>query len=290
MIQLDEPLSSSAPIAWRLAPTLCAQDGAADESCAWYHGLWQYLRLMQLVETPEVQAAFYREALETVRADGAAPRILVSGTADYSMLASVVAAFRARETEPDVTVVDLCETPLALNRWYAERADLRLVTRHSDILQYADADGFDAICTHAFLGRFSPEARPALFEKWHALLRPGGAVVTVEATRPGHSAPMVRFTADGVREFRAGVHRSAEELRDTLQMDPLVLAEAAERYASRHRAHPLRSEEELRDLFRRSGFTIARWSAAPPVNGAPGLHGPTMVGTARLIRIIATRS
>lgn len=291
MTRLDEPLSSSAPMAWRLAPTLCAPDPAADGSCAWYHGLWQYLRLMQLVETPELHAAFFREALDAVHANGGAPRILVSGAADYSMLAYVIAVFGARETAPDVTVVDRCETPLALNRWYAELAGLQLATSHGDIRQYANASGFDAICTHSLLGRFSPEERPALFQKWHELLRPGGTVVTVNAVRPGHTTPMVRFSADEVRAFRAKVHRSAEDLRDTLQMDPLVLAEAAERYASQHRIYPVRSEEELRDLFRRSGFTLVHWSAAPAVSGAQlGLHGPTVVGNAKHFRIVAARA
>jgi len=46
-------------------------------------------------------------------------------------------------------VVDRCDTPLALCRWYAERAGFEIDTRASDILRFQDAQGFDAIVTPA---------------------------------------------------------------------------------------------------------------------------------------------
>jgi len=44
----DEPLAESAPVAWALAPSLCAGDPASHGSCLWYHRIWQYLRLLDI--------------------------------------------------------------------------------------------------------------------------------------------------------------------------------------------------------------------------------------------------
>src|SRR5262245_36311726 len=102
----QEPLELSAPLARRLAPQLCHKDPASGESCAWQHGLWQYLRILGMNHSPRAHAAFLLEALAATARPGM--RVLVSGAADYSMLAHVLAATRAAE----VTVLDVCETPL----------------------------------------------------------------------------------------------------------------------------------------------------------------------------------
>jgi SAM-dependent methyltransferase len=199
-------------------------------------------------------------------------------------------AFRAHGVSPHVTVVDLCETPLALNRWYAERAGVGVVTQRDDILVYEDAAGFDAICTHAFFGRFSPVQRQALLARWYHLLRPGGSVITVTPVRPGHATAMVGFAPDQVQAFRTKVQAGAESLRDAIQMDPELLADAAARYASRHRVYPVRSEQELESLFRGAGFTIEHLSRVPPVTDVQhGVHGPTVAGIAAYTRVVAVR-
>ena len=46
-------LLESAPLARQMAPRLCRRDSATGESCAWIHGLWQYLRLLGLASTPD---------------------------------------------------------------------------------------------------------------------------------------------------------------------------------------------------------------------------------------------
>ena len=85
-----EPLELSAPLAWRLAPTLCRKDPATGEDCAWSHGFWQYLRLLGLAGDPGNHADFFHEAFTEAGRGGAALRILVCGTADYAMLAMLM--------------------------------------------------------------------------------------------------------------------------------------------------------------------------------------------------------
>ena len=145
----DEALEEAARLARDEAPSLCRAD-AAGGTCAWHHGLWPTLRLLGLVTEPALHGEFLRGALAAVA--GKAPRVLLSGAADHALLAQVLAAFASRTLR--ITVLDICETPLLLNRWYAGRAGVAIETCRSDILDYAAPRAFDAICTHAFLGNF----------------------------------------------------------------------------------------------------------------------------------------
>src|SRR5262249_11259435 len=118
--ELPEPIIESAPIAHDVAQRLCIRDPVISETCAWYHGFWQYLRVMGLNKTSVGHGTFFIDTLRSLRPRDATPRVLVSGSADYSMPAHVLFAFADAGTV-DLTVVDRCETPLYLSRWYAER-------------------------------------------------------------------------------------------------------------------------------------------------------------------------
>ncbi len=288
MDSLREPLELSAPIARRLASALCRRDPATGESCAWYHGLWQFLRLMRLVDPLERHAEFFATALEPAAGGRGAPRVLISGTADYAMLAHVLAASRGRGAVPSVTVLDRCETPLELNRWYAARVASPVETVCCDILDFA-APGFDAICTHAFLGRFAPRQRPGLLERWRLLLRPGGRVVTVTPVRAGDAAVAVGFSPRDAALLREAVQRGAEALEPALSADAHDLVRDADAYAARHRVYRVRSHEELIGLFEQSGFRVVHHSRVLPAAADGAIHGPTMTGSAEYARIVAVR-
>jgi SAM-dependent methyltransferase len=289
MNSVEEPLAESAPIAREFASRLCYRDPDTGETCSWYHGLWQFLRLLKLVTTPEHHADFYREALGEI-ANGPGPyRVLVSGAADYSMLAYVLAAFRSQAKEPELTVNDLCETPLALSRWYSDRVGCRINTLRCDVLQLPEESQFDVVCTHSFLGRFPHEKRVQLVEKWRRVLRPGGKVVTVKRIRPGSSGEPTGFSSGEIQAFRDKVLNGAGALRASHAIDPLELAEEARIWASRRRTWPVRSSEEILELFENSGFKVDRLSCSPVRSSRSGLSGPSTLGGADYAQIVAIR-
>ena len=290
MSAVFDPLEESAPIARKLAPELCRSDPKTGNSCAPSHGLWQYLRLLGLALSPEHHGELFRRALDGVAAPTVPVRVLVSGAADYAMLAHVLAAFGRRGVQVAATVLDLCETPLALNRWYAERVAQPVETHRGDILEYSPRQPFDVVCTHAFFAMFAPPQRPALLAKWHQLLRPGGIAVTVNRVRPENSAAQVSFGEDEVRAFRDAVRARARAFGPALGVDPDALALDAENYARRQHFHPVRSAEEIRTLFEQAGFLVDHLSVAPIAHGAQsGVSGPTVPGTANYLSVIAKR-
>jgi SAM-dependent methyltransferase len=282
MMQSSEPLESSAPIAWKLAPQLCRTDPLTGESCAWLHGFWQCLRILRFAATPERHRDFYDLALKRVCGDNGPPRMLVSGAADYSMLAEVLAALRSRNVEPAVTVVDVCETPLYLNRWYADRVSCRIQTHRCSILEYSAPAQFDAVCTHSFLGQFSREQRSELLAAWRRLLRPRGHVITVFPLRPSGPDVPRRFTSEQAQALRAAVAEKANDLGKLLQVDPQDIVRQAERYLKARYGYPVRSREESVALFEEADFRVDEISCrtvTPDCRsdiGGPGLRTPNV--------------
>jgi SAM-dependent methyltransferase len=285
---LREPLELSAPLAWREAPALCWRD-ADGSRCDWFHRIWQVLRLLGLNTTPEHHAAFFEQALHTL-SDSSEPRVLISGTADYSMLARLLPAFRARGARPAITVFDRCETALMLNRWYAEREGLAISTARGDAADYAGAPGYDVVCTHSFLGQFDPQRRLQLLDSWRRLLRPGGLLLTINRLRPDAGSGWLGYSPQQAEKLAENVRHGAARVGALLGATPTELGEAALRYAQRMGAWPIRSEAEIRELCERSGFRVEQLSAEPvELAASAGLTGPTVPGGAPYAQLAARR-
>jgi hypothetical protein len=282
----QEPLELSAPLARRLAAQLCHKDPVTGLDCSWNHGFWQYLRLMELAVTPAHQADFYHRAFQSITGRSGMPRILISGTTDYSMLAHVLAIYRKRGLEPVMTVVDICETSLLLNRWYAERVSATVACSRSDILEYDSEASFDAVCTDSFLGQFSPDERSHLLTKWHQLLRPDGTVITVTRVRATADTAQIGFSPEQAQAFRAAILREAGSIPALRNEDPAEIARAADLYLKKQRTWPIRSREEVQQLFERCGFRVDELSNTPETTTIRKAASP---GRGEQVRIIATR-
>ena len=290
-----ELLAQSAPLALRWADECCRPDPRTGERCDWSHGLWQVLRLMELVVSPQRHDDFYRAAFAGVEGTGGAPpRVLVSGTADYAMPALALECFRARGVEPELTVLDRCETPVRLTDWYAQQAGALVQGVVSDILDFVPAGdaagGFDAICTDSFFGRFAPEERPALVAKWASLLRPGGVLVTVNVLRAGGGASPVGFDAAQALAFLESVSQRASALPAGLDLPPAELARRATEYARHHGSHAIASLEALRALFEDAGFTLRQLEQVQSGDPSARPTGPSVRGPRRYAHVIAMRA
>jgi SAM-dependent methyltransferase len=285
----QEPLALSAPLAWHLAPQLCRRDSITGEDCTWSHRLWQILRLLDLNTTPVHQGEFMRSALAVAMQGLACPRVLVSGAADYGMLAQVLMVLGERAAE--IVVVDRCETPLMLNRWYAERAGRSILTVCSDILAFSDARLFDVVCTHSFLGQVPADRRAGLVALWHRCLHPGGTVVTVNRVRPlAADVGSARFSVEQSEALLARMRAGAASLPAEIDIDLSELLRVTQGYTRHHLSYPTRSLEEIRELFERAGFRVDELRCAQ-VAGAQSdkIGGPTTPGCAEYAQLVAVR-
>lgn len=286
MTGTDE-LVRTAPLAWRASASLCNTDVAAGHDCRWYHGPWQYFRALGLVTTAAVHEQWLRATLAGLLRDGNHRRVLVSGSTDYAMLAIVLDACADARTTADVTVVDMCGTPLFLCEECARARGATIRTRRANILDYTDEQPFDIVVTHAFLGYFDDTRRQALTRRWHALLRPGGAAVTVQRLRPGHPPGLARFSPAQAAAFRDDARIAAERHPKRIDITADALAAAAAQFAERFVSHPVRTPDELRALFVNAGFTPSVLEVHG--NRAASAGGPSVPDQAGYAFLVATR-
>ncbi|MDP2241831.1 MAG: hypothetical protein Q8K18_16960 [Burkholderiales bacterium] len=259
MPDIKEPLTLSAPLARLTASRLCRKDPVSGEDCAWYHGLWQDLRLMGLAATPEHQADFFFGAFETLSQRYDRLRLLISGAADYSILAHVIWACKAHNLHADITVLDACDTPLFLNNWYADRVGHKINTIRVNIFDYRAPIPFDVVCGHSFLGQFAPHGRIEVVEKWRQILNPGGSVLIVNRIRETSAQHKVGFSQSQAATFRASVMQQSAELPAGLQPEPQEFARRVENYIQRLHVYAL-SADDIMSLFRTNNFRIDDFS------------------------------
>lgn len=280
---VDEPLALSALLARRWARQCCGGPGAQlSNSCEAYHGLWQLLRLMGLGKTLGGHGSQYVQqfvdwANGRALAGPAGPsHVLVSGCADYSMLAHLLCATRAVGLDTQVTVLDQCETPLKLNQWYAQHVGYAgLSVIQADILQFQPERCFDLIVTSSFFGYFSPAQREALFLAYAGMLAPGGLLVFSNRLRSGPEDEPVGFTPAEALAFEARVMALAPTLSDHVRPPADDMRSLARRYVQLFHSHPLNGPATVERLARVSGLNVVRLDGLHHMAAQQGVSGPT---------------
>lgn len=216
------------------------------ESCDWYHGTWQLLRLLNMVAVPPWYA-FYKRALTSVLRRRPNANILIAAAADYGMLATLHEGIEAAGATPKITIYDICETPLLSCQWYAERHGLEVECVCDNILTSSEMPlaTFDLIVTDEFLTVIGDEDKPAVVRRWKELLVPGGTVVTT-----------VMVGDPTTPELRAGYAARARRLLkenagilDQIGMSEDELVARFDRFAEYHTRHMIKDENEVRRLF-----------------------------------------
>jgi len=255
-IAVDERLPEGARRQRQASDTWCTP------ACAWYHGPRLYLRALGVLTGARRDSAFLLDAIGARAAVADAGRVLVPGAADTGILAHVVAAYAAAGRAPRVTVVDRCGTPLATNAWYAGATGVQATTTIADVLEYRSPEPFDLIAAHSFFSHVADADRPRLVQRWYDLLRPGGALVTVHGIYATDDQ-LARAQATRAQTYRDRVDRLDEAACASLGVDRRTVRAWVDAGIAHMQHRPVRSVEDLRGLFERQGFRLARLAVVP---------------------------
>jgi hypothetical protein len=229
-LDLEEPLAQSAHLIDQIARVLCVGDHVDPTGCGWYHSTWQYLRLTNMVSTPAWHHDFYLNAIKEKLVEGARS-VLITGTADYSVLAYVIHAARDAGVETRITVVDLCPTPLFACQWFASQVNVDVNPIQADIFDVTATrlGKFDLIVTDAFLTRFNEAERQLVLNTWSRHLEDGGSVIT---TVRSHAESQVGQGAeDAIQSFRDRAIDRWHKWESFIGMSSVQIGERAEFYA-----------------------------------------------------------
>ena len=209
-----------------------------------------------MVSTPSWHDEFYIREISDVLSGLAQAEILISGAADYSTLAYAVHCANNVGIPTGYTVLDLCDTPLFMCRWYAKRNNVIINTLKSNIFNFQKNDFFDSIITDAFLTRFGKEKMSEVLKIWHGALKNGGYVVTtVRIHDENHVCPDTPSSTD-IEQFKQKAYHRAKILGKHMNYSPCEIADMAEVYAARMRSNNLGSKENVMKSFEENGFHI----------------------------------
>jgi hypothetical protein len=233
---IAEPLSVSAPIAFRIALERCPPVDAPG-SCRGYHAVWQYLRLADQARSLKVDGSIYVAAAERLAKMGTLRRVLVTATADYSMLAHLAFGARRGGAEPIFHIVDRCASTLEMNRWYGEHMGLTVEVTQSDVLAFNGTHAYDLACAHSFVSWVPVQDRPALFKLWRGCLSDEGRLCFSTRVWPDHHRYEADEMNERVEQIATNTMRALEDRSIALPCDAAEFAALLRGYGRRRDAH-----------------------------------------------------
>lgn len=157
--------------------------------CRWYHTAWAYLRLLDCVSSPQWHEDKYMEVLsDYVGNYDKVFNILISGTADFSLLHLIIEVLYDKSQKANIYILDKCRSPLHFcyeyinNYLQGEKKEyvnknINVSCFKEDIFRVEELQ-FDIICSDAFLTRFKKPVAASVVGKWCRMLNPTGIIIT----------------------------------------------------------------------------------------------------------------
>lgn len=253
---LQEPLVLSAGLMNDVAPSLCTSDQVDPMNCTWYHSAWQYLRILNMVSTPSWHATFYRTELRNLISSRRGGKTIITGAADYSMLAYVIQAMEESHLKGEIVVLDKCPTPLLACRWYAKRQGYEIAVVQRDVLSDLPTlqQKFDLVCTDAFLTRFTEKQAVDVAASWNKLLVKGGKLITTVRIHTGSMTSQEKEMA--VLNFRRKAILGARRWYPFIGKSPEEIGQMAEVYARKITSENLGGQQQIAKVIQDRGFSI----------------------------------
>lgn len=245
---LEDYLKISANNMYDKAHQLC-KNGIVGKDCSWYHATWQYLRLLNVVSSPTWHDSFYTNEITSALKNKKQPNVLISGTADYTMLAYVIECIKKLDiNDSKIYVLDTCNTPLYFCKWYAEKNKYTINTINDDILKYKNENFFDIICTDAFLTRFNKTIVPKVIDKWKTLLKINGKIITTIRIHDNNDLNHAEED-EAILKFCDKVKRRTTKYKDYIKFSPEEMYKIAENYARKMKSNNLGDKEAILEYF-----------------------------------------
>ena len=250
-------LENNMRLALRWAGSLCTTN------CCFYHQHRPVWRRLGCVTSPFSHNEFHRYALSLAQPEAKTTNqttfnILIAGSADYGLVASVMQACDTLSLKARVTLVDRCATPLLLSRRWAKSVGRSLQTLKQDIFELQPGADFDIIFGDLVLSEIPGSSRPAMIEALQRTLKPGGLVALVNRLskrpdgmdRPASLSEIDRFAANAVQALESYNSQAPTGLR----LEPSMVTEWARAYRKTRKTYPVTCATHINDYFDPAAF------------------------------------
>ncbi len=252
-LRIFEPLTESADINFYTANKFCKNGIMSTGNCQWYHAIWQYLRIIDKVSSPEWHSNFYQKCFNDVFKYKKNPKVLISGTADYSLLAYVYNSSKETNNEAEIFVLDTCQTPLKMCQWFSEKMGFDIKILNMSIFDLEQLyQTFDLICSDAFLTRFDIEDAKRVISCWKEALCEGGAVVTTVRIREDKGQEKNGLKETYIRDCVDRFKKWEGYFDITMSKFTSMVNE----YAQKMTSHDLGDQKSVYNMFKSQGFQV----------------------------------
>ncbi len=240
-----EPLRDLAGDAYQLSDRLC-------DSCRDLHGLWPYIRLSRASTGVEARDSRLQDELRDLF-DRGFRRVLIAGSQDTGLLTLVVHA--AADHDVEITVLDICETPLELCRRLAKQWLLSIATIRHDLVELSMEQQFDIVLVHGTLHFIAADQRLEVLKRLRHAIRPAGRLILLFNTgQPVSTAMHQQADDDYGSKVLAELKRLDVPLPDTEQ----VLRERLNAHQHRREAREgaFAGPRDIELLLDKAGFSL----------------------------------
>ena len=232
-------------------------------NCSWYHCAWAYLRLLDCVSAPQWHETNYRKAIERyLKGFRKTINILISGTADYSMLYLIIDEIYKENKTAIIYVLDKCPSPIRFCEEYVNElasdekkqyinSHIKIRCKEEDILR-TDINNFDIICTDAFLTRFTKSGAASVVKKWYDMLNEKGVIITTVRIHYAEKKSDLLSVSKSILRFEKKVSSRYDDYIKQHQEFPISkekLLYLANRYIIKMDSNSLGREEDIKELF-----------------------------------------
>ena len=242
----------------------CCTDYVDEKNgCSWYHCAWAYLRLLDCVSAPQWHENNYRTAIRKCLDSFHKPiQLLISGTADYSMLHLIIDELYSSNSQANIYILDKCPSPLHLCNDYIKKyvsSEKKQFIQYHTTIKFIEEDilrtglnHFDIICTDAFLTRFNYFGAASVIKKWYEMLNQCGVILTT--VRIHNSTPEANLlsVSKSILKFEKKVSDKYDKYITENNDFPIAkekLLYLANRYIIKMVSNSLGSEEDITELF-----------------------------------------
>jgi hypothetical protein len=166
-VERDEDLRDQAQKAFHTSRVRC-------QNCQSYHGIYPFMRLAGRKRGVDADRDVLAPLLGRI-IGGGARRILIAGSGDPGLMALVLQA--AGNIPVDITVVDLCPTPLVTCESVAARWNVPINSQAVSLANMGFYQEFDLVVAHSVLSFIPLEHHESVGEKIKQALVVGGRFV-----------------------------------------------------------------------------------------------------------------
>ncbi len=291
MKDLPDLLPDVALLTRQWADTLCVRTDDEADACRPYHRAWTTLRLIGAISGARTDHAFFRQQFSAVAQAQPRANVLIVGTADHAMLHMVLAAFRAEEADPLVTIVDRCATTLAANAWYAQQVGAQATTHQADLRDIdAIAGERDLITTHSVFSFTQSEEFTPLFSALRGKLKPGGQLIFVQGLSPERrTGSRVRFSAEETLRFQQRALACLAERGTVPGLDTALIQQLAYGFAVNKDIGAIAAAQDLLTPLSSAGFRLDQVEQAERSDQVYRSSAPQQHERSLSLRVVATR-